>query len=147
MVSGGGAAAAVHFAAGPSLAQECLTLGDCGTGDAKMASAYDLPCKKVIFTVGPKYFNLSKMGGKVAADLLANCYRRSLELAVQARLRSIAFCAIATGAYAYPAAEAAEIALREVRRFLESPAGSNLDRVVFCNYSLSFQSHYKRAIP
>lgn len=115
LLGGGGVDGAIHRAAGPELLAFNRSLGGCKTGDAKMAPGFRLKAKRIVLTVGPIY-----SGGKRGEpELLASCYRKSLELAAGEGLRSIAFPAISTGVYGYPLREAAEIALGEILRFLE----------------------------
>jgi len=107
LAPGGGVAGAIHAAAGPELWEACRPLGGCETGEAKITPGFQLPAGHVIHTVGPVYGE-----DEPAADLLAQCYRASLRLADQHRLRSVAFPALSTGAFGYPVGEAAEIAVR-----------------------------------
>ena len=126
LLGGGGVDGAIHRAAGPQLLAECRTLGGCQTGDAKITKGYRLKAKHVIHTVGPIYHS----EGKRAPELLASCYRRSLELASENKLKSVAFPSISTGAYGYPLEEAAPIALRTVMDYLKSHPDIQLVRFV-----------------
>lgn len=115
LAGGGGVDGAIHRAAGiEQLQAACRKLGGCPTGDAKITPGFNLPAKHIIHAVGPVY----RDGGHDEAQLLASCYRRSLEVAVENGLRTVAFPAISTGAYGYPLAEATEIALQTTAGFL-----------------------------
>jgi len=126
LLGGGGVDGAIHRAAGPQLLAECRTLGGCETGDAKITKGYKLKARHVIHTVGPIYHS----AGEKAPEQLASCYRRSLELASENKLRSVAFPSISTGAYGYPLEEAAPIALRTVIDYLKGHAEIQLVRFV-----------------
>jgi O-acetyl-ADP-ribose deacetylase len=140
LLGGGGVDGAIHYAAGPELLEECRRLKGCPTGEARITRGYRLPARWIIHTVGPVW----KGGMRNEATLLKACYENSLRLAVERNLRSIAFPAISTGAYAFPLKEATEIALRSVRQFAgESDA---LDEVVFCCYSGEHFATYKRLL-
>lgn len=114
LLGGGGVDGAIHRAAGPELLAECRTLGGCPTGEARITRGYRLPARFVIHAVGPVW----RGGGHGEDELLASCYRQSLDLAVRHGVRTIAFPSISTGAYGFPMERAAGIAVREVRAFL-----------------------------
>jgi len=113
---GGGVDGAIHAAAGPRLLEECMTLGGCEVGKAKLTQGYALPAKIVIHTVGPYWMG----GARREHQLLASCYRESLSIASMHGMKTIAFPAISCGAYRFPAEEAAEVAMKTVVEFLQS---------------------------
>ena len=128
LLGGGGVDGAIHRAAGPQLLEECRTLNGCPTGQSKATAGYNLPAKYVIHTVGPVWHG----GGFGEAALLEDCYRNSLELALQLGCKTVAFPAISTGVYHYPVEEATAIAVNTVRRFLEEhPDGPDVTFVCF----------------
>ena len=118
LLGGGGVDGAIHRAAGPELLAECRTLNGCRTGQAKMTKGYRLPAKFVIHTPGPIW----QGGGHGEQELLASCYRNCLMLAGQAGCRHVAFPSISTGVYRFPLEQAAQIAIHEIRNFLQTHA-------------------------
>jgi O-acetyl-ADP-ribose deacetylase len=136
LLGGGGVDGAIHRAAGPELLRECRTLGGCATGDAKITLGYRLAAKHVIHTVGPVWSG----GAAGEPQLLASCYRRSLELALAHRLRTIAFPAISCGVYGYPMELAAAIAVPECRRFAD---GHDAIEITFALFGASALAVYE----
>jgi O-acetyl-ADP-ribose deacetylase (regulator of RNase III) len=120
---------AIHDAAGPELLAECRTLGGCQTGDAKITRGYQLPARHVIHAVGPIWYG----GRKGEDEQLASCYRRAIELCEGNALSSVAFPAISTGAFRFPAERAAEIAVDSTVEALAS--APSLNRIIFCCFS------------
>ncbi|ACI99350.1 conserved hypothetical protein [Rhodospirillum centenum SW] len=142
LAGGGGVDGAIHRAAGWAEMQAALRpFGGCPTGGAVITPGFRLPARFVIHTVGPVW----RGGGAGEPDLLAACYRRSLELAAEHTLRSIAFPAISTGVYGYPAAPAARLAVATVRGFVAANAGL-LERVVFCCFSAESARLHRAAL-
>jgi O-acetyl-ADP-ribose deacetylase (regulator of RNase III) len=133
----------LHSAAGPELAEECATLGGCRTGLAKVTNGYDLPARRVIHTVGPRY---AVRYHTAAENALSHCYRSCLELLVEQGLQSIAMGCIYTEAKGYPREPAAHVAIRTVRRFLEKHK-DKITAVVFCTASATDTDIYKRLLP
>jgi O-acetyl-ADP-ribose deacetylase len=140
LLGGGGVDGAIHRAAGPKLLEECRSLGGCQPGHAKITRGYNLPAPFIIHTVGPVWSG----GNRSEAKTLANCYRNSLGLAAENEIKTIAFPAISCGAYRYPIAEAAQIALRTARDFLSTT--DQIDKVIFVLVSGEIFSVYKQLL-
>ena len=141
LLGGGGVDGAIHRAAGRQLLEECRKLNGCRTGEAKLTGAYKLPCKYIIHTVGPIWHG----GNQDEEKLLADCYRNSLQIAVDQGIRSVAFPSISTGVYSFPKDKAAGIALRAVNQFVEANPGKMhlIEWVLFDDDTLSV---YKDAL-
>ena len=127
LLGGGGVDGAIHRAAGKKLLEECRTLHGCATGEVKITGGYNLKAKYVIHTVGPIY-----SGAVTDAKMLADCYRNSLNLAKQYGIRSIAFPAISTGVYGYPAEQAAGIAVRTIHQWFDANADYGMEVILSC---------------
>ncbi|MEK7244727.1 MAG: O-acetyl-ADP-ribose deacetylase [Pseudomonadota bacterium] len=137
---GGGVCGAIHRAAGPELARACAAIGACPTGAARITKGFGLPAKYVIHAVGPVW----KGGGANEVELLASCYRESLRLAAGESLASIAFPAISTGIYGFPAPSAAGIAVRAVADSLRRyPV---IERVIFCCFGKESAALHRQAL-
>lgn len=141
LLGGGGVDGAIHRAAGRELLAECRTLNGCETGEAKITSAYKLPCKYVIHTVGPIY----RGGNSGEPQLLENAYKNSMKVALQNKIRTIAFPSISTGIYSYPLEQAAEIAVKTVNDFyMEHP--NEFDCIRFVLFDERTKQAYDNAI-
>lgn len=138
LLGGGGVDGAIHRAAGPALLAECRKLNGCHTGKAKITKAYNLPSKYVIHTVGPVW----RGGESGEPQLLAECYRNSLKLAADKKIKTIAFPSVSTGIYGYPVEKASAIALKEIKAFLE--ANSSVDKVIIVCFDNETYLVYKK---
>lgn len=140
LLGGGGVDGAIHRTAGPKLLEECRKLNGCPTGEAKITKGYKLPAKFVIHTVGPVW-----SGGKSNEDkLLSSCYKNSLTLAKENGIKSIAFPAISTGVYSFPADRAANIAIKTVKEFLEKYV--SIEKVIFVCFDEKTFMCYENAL-
>ena len=140
LLGGGGVDGAIHRAAGAELLAECRTLGGCEPGKAKITRGYRLPARFVIHTVGPIW-----RGGKHGEpETLADCYRNSLQLAVENGIKTIAFPAISCGAYGYPVEEAAQIAAKTTREFLAK--ADRLEKVIFVLWGEEIYEAYRQLL-
>lgn len=140
LLGGGGVDGAIHRAAGLELAAECRMLNGCKTGNAKITKGYKLPARFVIHAVGPVWNG----GSAGEPELLASCYRRSLELAVEHALTRIAFPAISTGIYGYPGDQAARIAVETALDFLANDI--TVRQVIFCCFDATSHERHEAAI-
>ena len=140
LLGGGGVDGAIHRAAGPELREFNKKLGGCLTGEAKISPGFKLPAKYIIHTVGPVW-----NGGKNNEDkLLANCYKNSLKLAIENKIKTIVFPAISTGVYHFPLERATKIAVNEVKKFLER--NESIEKVIFVCFNDDAYQVYKKVL-
>ena len=140
LLGGGGVDGAIHRAAGTELLAECRTLGGCRPGEAKITRGYRLPARYVIHTVGPIW----RGGKRGEPETLANCYRSSLQIAVENGIKTIAFPAISCGAYGYPIPDAAQVAVSTTRDFLATD--NNIDKVIFALWDEGAYDAYRELL-
>jgi O-acetyl-ADP-ribose deacetylase (regulator of RNase III) len=140
LAPGGGVCGAIHRAAGPELARACAEIGGCPTGEARITPGFALPARYVVHTVGPVW----QGGGASEPELLAGCYRRSLELAADNGATSIAFPAISTGIFGYPLAAATAVAVATVKAWQEADPGRL--KVFFCVFGAEAEAAYRAAL-
>jgi len=140
LLGGGGVDGAIHRAAGPELVVECRTIGGCRPGETKITCGYNLPARFIIHTVGPVW----RGGGRGEAEVLASCYRNSLQLAVGNGIKTIAFPAISCGVYRYPISEASQIAVETTREFLAN--SDKIDKLIFVVATDEIFAAYRRLL-
>lgn len=140
LLGGGGVDGAIHRAAGRGLLEECRTLNGCKTGEAKITKGYHLPSKYVIHTVGPIY----RGGNNNESELLKNAYENALKVAVENKIKTIAFPSISTGVYSYPLKEASEIAVKTILDFLNKD--NSIEEVIMVCFDKNTYEYYKNAL-
>lgn len=140
LMGGGGVDGAIHRAAGPQLLEECRSIGDCPTGEARITGGYTLKARHVIHTVGPVW----RGGANREEELLRSAYLSSLQLAKENQIKEIAFPNISTGVYGFPKEKAASIAIETVRKFLED--NQEIERILFCTFDDENHRIYRQLV-